>query len=131
MGTSPKKILVVEDDESLRIMLVTVFEDEGYDVGVAENGNEAWGLINTNHYDLLVTDLYMPQMNGMDLVGHCRPSFPELNIIMLSGGGRDLEANHGGSLVELNGKQIEVDIFMKKPCNLGELLANVKNILQA
>ena len=100
MTNSDKKILIVEDEASLCEMLVTVLEDEGYHVDSASNGNEALELMSRNEYNLLATDLYMPVMNGFDLILASKNNFPNTKIILFSGGGRDFEGENGDSLVK-------------------------------
>lgn len=125
-----KRILVAEDEDSLREMFVIIFEDEGYLVDAAENGEQAWELINKNHYDLLVTDLYMPKMNGFELILQVQESFPALKIILVSGGGREVSAEHGKGAVTFNSKEISIDMFFKKPGNLDELVSVAEELLE-
>ena len=68
MDNSEKKILVAEDEELLRDIFALVLRDEDYQVDIAANGAEAWDLLNKNHYHLLATDLFMPVMNGFELI---------------------------------------------------------------
>jgi len=124
-----KRILVAEDDTSLREMLVIVLQDEEYQVDSAVDGIEALNLLNTNKYDLLATDLYMPKMNGYELILKCQQSFPETKIILFSGGGKEIEAEHGNQMIKFLGKAVKVNMFLKKPCNLSEIIDAVENIL--
>lgn len=130
MENSKKKILVVEDESSLRDMFVMVLQDEDYQVDAAADGSEAWKLLSSNHYDLLATDLYMPVMNGIDLILACQESFPNIKTILFSGGGRDFDAENGQDHVTFNGREIKVNIFLKKPCDLNDLLSTVEILLQ-
>lgn len=130
MNKSQKKILVVDDDEMLRDMHATVFEDEGYLVGSASDGHEAWSLITTQHFDLLVTDMFMPNLNGFELTLKCHKEFPELKIILVSGGGKDIIAEHGQRKVQYMEQEVEIDAFLKKPFNLDDMLSIVERILQ-
>ena len=125
-----KRILVVEDDKYLREMLVIVFEDENYQIDDVSNGAEAWDLLNKNQYGLLMTDMYMPKMNGIELVEKCKASFPEIKTILISGGGRDLEVEHGKGHVKFMDKEIEVDVFLKKPYDLDEMFSVVEELLE-
>ena len=95
MSNKQKKILVVDDDEMLRDMHTSVFEDEGYLVDSASDGNEAWTLIKAQQYDLLATDMFMPELNGFELILKCQSEFPALKVLLLSGGGKDVVAEHG------------------------------------
>ena len=129
MSNSIKKLLVVEDDKFLREMLVIVFEEEGYQLDAAVNGEEAWELLSKNDYALLITDMYMPKMNGLELVIKCQASFPEIKTIVISGGGREVEAEHGQGHVKLMDKEVDVDVFLKKPYDLDEMFWVVEELL--
>ena len=129
MINSNKKILVVEDETSLRSMLVTILQDEDYYVDSATNGEEAIELLKSNQYDLLATDLYMPKINGVELILYCQQAFPDLKIILLSGGGREIEAENGGQTIKYQDQKIVVNIFLKKPCDLMELLNAVESLM--
>lgn len=130
MTNTQKRILVVDDDEMLREMHTSVFEDEDYLVDSAADGLEALLLLSEQHYDLLATDLFMPELNGIELIIKCQKEYPELKTLLLSGGGKDLEAEHGKKLVTYLGQEIEVGLFLKKPFDLEEMLNYVKNLLQ-
>jgi len=82
----PKKILVAEDDTVTRMVIVSVLKSNGYLVEQAENGRIALDLFNKNpDIDLIVTDLNMPEITGMDLIKSLRDRKIDLPIIILSG----------------------------------------------
>lgn len=130
MNKPQKRILVVDDDEMLREMHTTIFEEENYLVDSASDGNEAWALLKAQHYDLLATDMFMPKLNGFELIIKCQKEFPGLKTILLSGGGKDVEAEHGQKHVKHLDQDIEIDVFLKKPFDLDEMLSFVEKILQ-
>lgn len=130
MGTPEKKILIAEDEQSLRDMLVIILEDENFQAHAARDGAEAWDLLNSNHYDLLLTDQFMPKMNGFELIKKCQESFPDIKTILSSGGGSELEAEHGKSSINFHGQQLTVDTFLKKPCKLDEIISTVELLLR-
>jgi len=130
MTKTQKRILVVDDDEMLREMHSSVFEDEDYLVDSAADGLEALALLSTQHYDLLATDMFMPELNGFELIIKCQKEYPRLKTLLLSGGGKDLEAEHGKKLVSYLGQAIEIGLFLKKPFDLEEMLDYVENLLQ-
>jgi len=130
MTNTQKRILVVDDDVMLREMHTSVFEDEDYLVDSAADGLEALALLSTQHYDLLATDMFMPELNGFELIIKCQKEYPELKTLLLSGGGKDLEAEHGLKQVTYLGQKIEIDLFLKKPFNLDEMLGFVDKLLQ-
>lgn len=131
MDLTHTNILVVDDEELLRDMLVTVLEDEGYQVDSAEDGIAALELLNSKKYTLMATDLFMPNMNGFDLIQECKKSHPETKVILLCGGGENLDAKHGQTDVTFDGQHITVDLYMKKPWSLKELLPKLEKILEA
>ncbi len=124
-----RKILIVDDDKFLREMLVLIFEEEGYQIGAAGSGKEAWEMLNKNDYGLLMTDMYMPQMNGIELIKKCQESFPEMKTVIISGGGREVRAEHGKKYVRIKDQGVEVDVYLKKPCDMDEMFSVVKMLL--
>jgi len=129
MAANQKKILVVEDDDSLRDMLVIIFEDEDYYVAAASNGEQALQMLDEEYFDLLATDLYMPKVNGFELSIQCQKKHPETKIILFSGGGREITATHGKGDVQFQDEKIKIDMFIKKPCDLTELLGVIEKML--
>jgi len=124
-----KTILVAEDDDTLRKMLGIVFEDEGYEVDFAVDGQQAWELIQQAEYDLLVTDLFMPRLNGIELIKRCQKMHKTMKIIMVSGGGKELVAEHMKQHIQYNGEDQYIDMFLKKPCDLSDILDAVEQVL--
>ena len=131
MNHSKKKIIIAEDEELLRDILALVLRDEDYQVDIATNGAEAWDLINKNHYDLLATDLFMPVMNGIELILKTQHAFPSIKIMLISGGGKDVIAENGNPLVQYKDQTITVDYFLKKPYGISLLLSTTENILSS
>jgi two-component system, chemotaxis family, sensor histidine kinase and response regulator WspE len=75
-----KSILVVDDSITVREMERKLLENQGYQVDVAVDGMEGWNAVRTNHYDLVLSDIDMPRMNGIELLKHIR-NHPKLNTI--------------------------------------------------
>ena len=84
MKTMPTNILLVEDDASLNTVLADYLRSKDYTVETALNGKEAWELIIIKHYDLIITDIMMPKMNGFELLKLIRAQYINLPVIMLS-----------------------------------------------
>ena len=80
-------ILIVDDEEDIRDALTMVLEGAGYDVMVASNGNEAVELQREQPADLIITDIIMPQKDGVSTIKEIRQTFPGIRIIAISGGG--------------------------------------------
>lgn len=65
-----KKILVVDDEKNLRILYEEELKAEGYDVDIADSAEAAFRLIENNDYDVIILDIQMPGMNGLEAMGH-------------------------------------------------------------
>ena len=89
-----KKILIIEDDDFVQKMLKQTFERAGYEVGMASNGAAGLKLYDSKlsllePYDVVITDLIMPEMEGIETITKLRKSNPNVKIIAISGGGRN------------------------------------------
>ena len=82
-----KQVLVVDDEANLRRVLSALLMRDGYDVHTAENGEEALALLREHHVDLVITDLKMPKMDGMDLLREVQRTAPDLPVVMLTAHG--------------------------------------------
>ncbi len=81
------KILVAEDDEDLRETLQAVLEEEGYEVVTASNGKKAEELCREERPDLVITDIIMPEKDGLETIADLQRNFPDLKIIAITGAG--------------------------------------------
>jgi len=118
-----KKILVVDDYNSTRQMIVDALHQSGYlSVSEADNGRDALDIIKSDLYDLVISDVMMPHMNGMDLLRHLKESHPNTAVIMITG-------QPGTDLTVSAMKKGAVD-FIKKPFNISDLLYKVQIYLR-
>ena len=86
MSEGPRpRILVVDDEASIRESLGMLLTSVGYDVALAENGVSAVSHLGRTVPDLMVTDLNMPHMSGMELISHVRSQYPSILIVAMSG----------------------------------------------
>ena len=83
--TSPTRILVVDDDESIRKVLATVLEERGYIVDVAENGKEAIKKSFLNFYNLALVDIRLPDMEGVELLTGLKETTPRMIKVIITG----------------------------------------------
>jgi DNA-binding NtrC family response regulator len=94
-------ILVIDDDDAHRTAMVVMLEDENYDVGEADSGEEALDLLNKRSYDLIITDYKMQKIDGMELLKLITDRDPLQRVIMVTGYGsieHAVEAIHTGAL---------------------------------
>jgi len=83
--TSPTRILVVDDDESIRKVLATVLEERGYVVDVAESGKEAIKKSFLNFYNLALVDIRLPDMEGVELLTGLKETTPRMIKVIITG----------------------------------------------
>jgi DNA-binding response OmpR family regulator len=120
-----KRILVIDDDNMIRTMLGEVLSDAGYGVAIAENGVEALMLHEQNPADLIITDIIMPAMDGIEVVREFRRKYPATKIIAISGGGR---INSDQYLVIV--RRLGVQNTFAKPFKPSEILAAVRELFK-
>jgi two-component system response regulator YesN len=85
------RILVVDDQELVLTILRDLLSGEGHEVGAASDGEEALGLLHDGDWDLMISDISMPGMTGLDLLRRAKRFRPELRVVMLSGYGMEHE----------------------------------------
>jgi len=88
-ASGQRQVLVVDDDPTIRICLTVLLESVGYDVATAVDGLEALLLINESAPDIIISDLNMPRMSGVDLLSEIRRRFPQIITIAMSGAYRN------------------------------------------
>ncbi|WP_417819691.1 response regulator [Terasakiella sp.] len=81
------KILLVDDDEQIRFAMSEVLGGHGYHVRVAENGIQASKILDDENVDVVLLDIFMPECDGFETIGHIRQNHPDLKIIAMSGYG--------------------------------------------
>lgn len=117
------KLLIVEDDESVRTLAARALERAGHSIDIAADGAEGLGLIRTTQggYDLVVSDIRMPEMDGIDMAVAAAALFPAMRIMLMTG-----YADQRERAEELNG--IIVDV-VQKPFTLAEIRDRVSRAL--
>ena len=84
-----KTILLIDDSYSIRAYIRQILEKENYNVVEAENGEIGLKLYREGKFDLILTDIYMPVINGLELVVRIKKEFPDTKVIIISDGGKD------------------------------------------
>ena len=114
------QILVVDDDRVIRAMSVHLLESAGHRVAEAANGLEALRLLREVAFDILITDLFMPEMDGLELIQSVRTAGSKIRIIAMSGAGA-LVGTHFLDFAESLG----ADMVLRKPVVPAALLAAI------
>ncbi len=113
------RILLAEDDDSMRAYLARALERSGYDVVSVTTGAEAVPYINSDRFDLLLTDIVMPEMDGIELAQHAAQIAPAMRIMFIT----------GFAAVTLKaGKAVPQAKLLSKPFHLRELVLEVERM---
>lgn len=113
------RILVVDDEAYARRYMRRVLERAGHDVCEAGDGHQGLAILRSQAFDLLVTDLIMPQGRGIEEITACRKEFPEIKVIAVSGVDGYLEV----------ARRVGAHAALEKPFNNRELLEAVDEVL--
>ena len=116
------RILVIDDDESIRTTMAAILESEGYDVDTAENGKEAIEKSNIDLYKVALIDFRLPDMEGTKLLTILRETTPRMAKIMVTGYPTVQNA------IECVNKH--ADAYLVKPIDYGTLLNTIRNLIQ-
>ncbi|MGA1825784.1 MAG: response regulator [bacterium] len=118
------RILVIDDDSQIQDMLKQMLERAGYDVIIAPNGKVAVKINSEKPADLIITDLIMPEMEGIETIRKLKRDFPDVAIIAMSGGGRIGPDSYLGMV-----KKFGVKYTFVKPIKREDLLTAIREIL--
>jgi len=118
------RILIIDDDEQIRVLLEQMMEWAGYDVMVAENGKVAMQMQAASPADLVITDLIMPEQEGLETISRLKKAYRDIKIIAISGGGRIGPEAYLPAALELG-----ADKVFSKPFDVQEVVVCVKELL--
>jgi DNA-binding NtrC family response regulator len=122
MTESHERILVVDDEENVRLLFSRVLQKEGYEVECASSGSEAIEKLASRCFDLVVTDLKMNGVDGLDVVRKGKTVNQTMPFILISGYGTRQTAGTAA--------REGADMFLMKPIEISELKLAVKTALQ-
>ena len=115
------RLLVVDDEESLRTVLCSELVSEGFKVQNAGDGDEAIEILNKEEFDLVLLDIKMPRVNGFDVLKHVKEKHPATKVVMLTGFA-DLKN-------AIESKKLGAEDFVSKPYDLVDLLTTIERVL--
>ncbi len=116
------RILVVDDDETIRETLLLLLEEAGYTVDTAENGKEAIAKSNANFYNLAIVDWRLPDIQGTKVLKNLRETTPKMAKIMLTG--------YPSMQNAIDSVNAQADAFILKPVTAEILLNKIKELLR-
>ena len=114
-----KKILIIDDERSIRRALGEILQFEGYEVTEAENGNQGIDACKNDSFDLIFCDIKMPGKDGMEVLAELHPLFPDIPIVMISG--------HGTIETAVEAIKKGAFDFIEKPLDLNRILVTIRN----
>jgi DNA-binding NtrC family response regulator len=118
----PKKILVVDDEENARIGLSRLLSNEGFLVDSVSNGYEALNYLRQQEVNLIISDINMPEMNGITFIKELNKNFPKSNVIMITA--------YGGVESYIEAMNLGVFEYINKPVKIEELKSILKKIFK-
>jgi CheY-like chemotaxis protein len=119
--TQYRRVLLVEDNKTTQDVVSELLEFVGFEVALADNGIEALAIFMERSFDLVLTDLNMPAMDGLSLAGQIKERSPNIPVILITGADRETV------LKKLKGALVDSVIF--KPFRLEELRRAVREML--
>jgi two-component system nitrogen regulation response regulator NtrX len=118
-----EQILVVDDESGVRASLGGILRDEGYEVQVAETGEAALSALEGRRFDLVLLDVWLPGMDGLETLARLRTLDPEVPVVVISG--------HGSIETAVKAVRMGAQDFVEKPLSLEKTLLAVRNALRA
>lgn len=120
------RLLIVDDDEAVLVVMAEALRHAGFDVESAANGPQALEQIENARFDLLITDILMPEIDGLAIIDKAIAANQDISVLAISGGGPDKD---GGDLLEaamLSG----ADAILEKPFLPDELIRTARALLR-
>jgi DNA-binding response OmpR family regulator len=127
------KVIVIDDEEDIRIALEEAFTRAGFEVEVASNGNDGMNLLREHGADLVITDIIMPGIDGVETAHNIRREFPTTKIIVMSGGGNAAPLGYEPTAITTtaylaSAAAIGADLTLTKPFDREELIKAAKEL---
>lgn len=117
------KILVVDDEESIREFLEIMLRKEGYEITLAEDGQKAKDLLQKKSFDMIISDLQMPNVTGIELLKYVRQDFPEIIFMMITA--------FGTAETAVEAMKMGAYDYLTKPFKIDEVRINISNALRS
>jgi two-component system nitrogen regulation response regulator NtrX len=116
------KILVIDDEAGIRSSLKGILEDEGFEVKTAEKGDDGLNMIKRHNFDLILLDIWLPRMNGIELLKKIKKYEENVQVIMISG--------HGTIETAVKATKLGAYDFLEKPLTYEKVVLTTKNALK-
>jgi CheY-like chemotaxis protein len=123
-AAKPGQILVIDDEEGAVRVLTQILEQAGYEVTSTQSGKQGVSLQRGNPSDLIIMDIFMPDLNGVEAIQRLKKSYPKTPIIAISGG----QTMAGRDCLEL-AREKGADYTFRKPFKMAEFVETVRTAL--
>ena len=129
------RVIIIDEEEDIRIVLKEIFVREGFDVAVASDGTEGLNLVRDTGADLVITDIIMPGSDGVETAYDIRMEFPNTKIIVMSGGGNTGPMDYEPTAIATNAylasaEAVGADLTLTKPFNRKDLIKAVRELME-
>lgn len=115
-------VIVVDDERTIRVPLKMILTEEGYDTQSASNGKEALELVKEHDFDIMITDLKMPEMDGMELIRQCQRICPQTSIIIITA--------YGSLESAIEALRMGAYDYILKPFDFDDVLIKIKRLIK-
>ncbi|MFN8943403.1 MAG: sigma-54-dependent transcriptional regulator, partial [Pseudobdellovibrionaceae bacterium] len=120
---SKARILVVDDEDSIREFLEIMLKKDGYEVTLAEDGLKAKEILSKKSFDMVISDLQMPNMTGIELLKHVKETIPDLVFLMITA--------FGTAETAVEAMKMGAYDYLTKPFKIDEVRLNIQNALRS
>jgi CheY-like chemotaxis protein len=118
------RILIVDDEDDVRFTLVKALKSLNHEIYQATDGNAALALLAEQSIDLIVTDIFMPNREGLETILEIRMNWPDVKLVAISGGGRIRNTE----FLEI-AEKFGADLVLKKPFSMAEFRSGIGKLL--
>ena len=115
------RIMIIEDDEEMRSLLKDFFEEEGFETDSVSNGVDALRMFSEDHFDLVITDIRMPGLTGLDILPRIRRLKPETPVIVMTA--------YGSDDVRRRAFERGATTYLEKPIQLSKLRSVIREMV--
>jgi len=122
VAAEKERILIVDDEESIRELVSKIVTHIGYEAIVARNGQEALGILRNKPISIMITDMKMPEMDGLELTKVTRSEFPDLHIICMTA--------HGAAYSYTDVVACGASDYITKPFTIDEMRAKLNRAIR-
>ena len=115
-------ILIVDDEESIRVSLEGILKKENYYAKTADNGSMALEMLQNDHYDLIIADIMMDRMTGIELLKKVKEIFPEIPVLLMTG--------YSSLSTAIEAMRLGASDYLIKPCSKKAIFSSINRCLE-